>query len=112
MLTFYRWLADHHPDLLPETAGASGACKQLGAVLKPFILEDPVTPRPSRSFIQRLIETDDNSRIIYTTPEAAELFGKGPRDLVGGELPGCSREVRRTFGDCCAPAHQNNPSTP
>jgi PAS domain-containing protein len=36
--------------------------------------------------VQRLIETDQAGRVLYATPEAAELFGSSRREIVGQDL--------------------------
>ena len=41
---------------------------------------------PRSSLVNRLIETDDEGRIRYVTPEAATVLGVAPRDLVGRDL--------------------------
>ena len=36
--------------------------------------------------VQRLIETDHAGRVLYATPEAAELLGSSRREIVGQDL--------------------------
>jgi PAS domain-containing protein len=43
-------------------------------------------PDPFGSMVKRLIETDHHGRVLYATPEAAELFGSSRRDIVGKDL--------------------------
>src|SRR5687767_770232 len=38
------------------------------------------------SMVQRLIETDHAGRVLYATPEAAELLGSSRRAIVGQDL--------------------------
>jgi PAS domain S-box-containing protein len=43
-------------------------------------------PDPFNSMVKRLIETDHSGRVLYATPEAAELFGSTRREIVGKDL--------------------------
>ena len=49
-------------------------------------------PDPHGSMVRRLIETDHAGRVLYATPEAAQLFATSRHQIVG-------QDVFRLFGE-------------